>query len=98
MQTPRPNKAEFYSTWHPHHTPKWLSHRLAAHIPKEFSGWVVDPACGAGNLLAAAVIRTGAAGRSGDVSIAGTDVSIRAVNACTEKLSRLLPAGNFQVT
>jgi len=86
-----------FANWHPHFTPPSLSRRLAGHISGRFSGTVVDPACGAGNLLAAAALQTTAADRPGEVHLAGTDISTRAVRECRGVLSRLLPHGNFHV-
>jgi predicted RNA methylase len=86
-----------FANWHPHFTPPWLSRRLAGHIPERFSGTVVDPACGAGNLLAAAILRTSATERPREIHLAGTDISIRAVRECRDVLTRLLPHGNFHV-
>jgi predicted RNA methylase len=87
-----------FSDGHPHYTPRWLSERLALHLPGRFSGAVVDPACGAGNLLAAAAVRlNGASRNSDDIEFVGSDVSKKAVRACQETLSGLLPNRNFRV-
>lgn len=89
-----------FADWHPHFTPRWLSERLASHLPPSFEGSVVDPACGAGNLLAAAAIRTRGAGRPGqalNVEFIGIDVSQRAVRECSSALAALLPRGSFRV-
>jgi hypothetical protein len=87
-----------FSDCHPHYTPRWLSERLAYHLPRQFSGSVIDPACGAGNLLAAAAVRLKGAIRDGDdIRFIGSDVSKRAVRECRETLSGLLPNNNFRI-
>src|SRR3954447_13659192 len=86
-----------FADWHPHFTPGWLSCRLAEHIPERFSGTVIDPACGAGNLLAAATFRTAATERPDEIQLLGNDISTRAVRACRKVLSRLLPHSNYEV-
>jgi predicted RNA methylase len=88
---------DVFANWHPHFTPPWLSRRLVDHVPSHFSGTVIDPACGAGNLLAATALKTAATYRPGEIHLAGTDISTRAVRACRDVLSRLLPHGNFHV-
>src|ERR1700694_151594 len=94
----RSGGAAVFSYWHPHFTPGWLSKRLSPHLPSEFSGAVIDPACGAGNLLAAAALRTCAASRrSRDIEFVGADTSMRAVHACERLLTSLLPKGNFRI-
>ena len=91
-------RADLFSNWNPHFTPEWLSDRLAEHVPRNFTGSVVDPACGAGNLLAAAALRTNARSRRHvDIEFLGCDVSGRAVKACKQLLSTLLPHRNFAV-
>ena len=92
------DSASLFSDCHPHYTPQWLSERLASHLPRQFSGSVIDPACGAGNLLAAAAVRLNGAARDGDViEFIGSDVSKRAVRACRETLFGLLPNNNFRI-
>jgi predicted RNA methylase len=87
-----------YSSWHPHYTPQWLSEKLAERLPSRFRGAVIDPACGSGNLLAAAAVHLRATNRrNDDLEFVGTDISIRAVRACRSTLSRLLPDGNFRI-
>jgi hypothetical protein len=92
------DSASLFSDFHPHYTPQWLSERLASHLPRQFSGSVIDPACGAGNLLAAAAVHLkGAARDSDDIEFIGSDVSKRAVRACRDTLSGLLPNNNFRI-
>src|SRR3954471_2464196 len=92
------NRDSLFSDGHPHYTPRWLSERLAGHVPAKFSGAVIDPACGAGNLLAAAAVRLKGASRDADdIEFVGSDVSKRAVRACRETLSGLLPIKNFRM-
>lgn len=87
-----------FSDAHPHYTPKWLSEKVAEHIPLDFRGRVIDPACGSGNLLVAAALWTNAARRcSDDLEFIGSDVSVRAVRSCERVLANLLPAGNFRI-
>lgn len=87
-----------YADWHPHFTPGWLSERMASYLPRSFEGTIVDPACGAGNLLAAAALQArGRSMNSRNLSVLGIDVSARAVRACRENLSDLLPDGNVRV-
>jgi hypothetical protein len=87
-----------FSDGHPHYTPGWLSEKLASHVPKSFAGRIIDPACGAGNLLAAAAVWMNPLNKSrGDLEFGGSDVSIRAVRACRKMLSRLLPLGNYSI-
>ncbi|MBA3578977.1 MAG: N-6 DNA methylase [Gemmatimonadaceae bacterium] len=87
-----------FSDSHPHFTPRWLSEKLVGHVAKTFSGTVIDPACGAGNLLVAAALYLDAASkRSNDVQLFGVDVSKKAITACSSSLSSLLPNGNFAV-
>ena len=87
-----------FSDRHPHYTPRWLSEKLASHLPPQFSGTIIDPACGAGNLLAAAVVRLNGAARDGDdIRFLGLDVSRRAVHSCRKTLSGLLPENNFRI-
>lgn len=93
------SKKDFiFSNWNPHFTPPELSRRLSAHVPSAFVGAVVDPACGAGNLLAATALRTKAGQRPvAELEFVGIDVSERAVRDCKAVLSGLLPKGNFKV-
>jgi hypothetical protein len=87
-----------YSSWHPHFTPQWLSEKLATYLPKRVVGVVIDPACGAGNLLSAAALRLRADKQdANELVFVGSDISIRAVRACRTNLSRLLPERNFQI-
>ena len=87
-----------FSDRNPHFTPPWLSKRLSGHLSANFSGSVIDPACGAGNLLIASALRTRAAGRSpGDIEFVGVDTSMRAVRECNRSLQVLLPGGNFRI-
>lgn len=87
-----------YSDSDPHFTPRWLSEKLVGYLPETFSGTVVDPACGAGNLLVAAAVHLGASSRQGtDLRLMGIDVSKRAVRACKTSLSTLLPNANYAV-
>jgi len=87
-----------FSDGHPHYTPRWLSERVARHLPAKFCGAVVDPACGAGNLLAAAAMRLKGPSRDADdIEFIGSDVSKRAVRACRDTLSGLLPNKNFRI-
>jgi hypothetical protein len=98
MPTKSGARADFFPSWNPHFTPEWLSHRIARYIAPSFSGAIVDPACGAGNLLAAAAIRTKAYGRpKGQLQFVGLDTSTKAVTACRNALAALLPQGNTQV-
>jgi SAM-dependent methyltransferase len=89
--------AGLFLDWHPHFTPEWLCHRIASYLPRDFAGAIIDPACGAGNLLAAAAIRTRAINRANDVKFVGIDTSSKAVAACKDSLDVLLPAGTVQV-
>jgi hypothetical protein len=87
-----------FSDGHPHYTPRWLSERLAGHLPTKFSGAVIDPACGAGNLLAAAAVHLKGPTRAAeDIEFVGSDVSKKAVRTCRETLSGLLPNKNFRI-
>jgi len=98
MPTHSPQNNSLFSDWNPHFTPAWLSKRLSSHLPVDFAGSVIDPACGAGNLLAAAALRTRATQRQArDIEFWGADTSIRAVRACERVLGNLLPEGNFRV-
>jgi SAM-dependent methyltransferase len=88
----------FFSSWNPHFTPPWLSERVAGFLSTDFAGTVVDPACGAGNLLIAASLRLAARrNRRGEFRIAGMDVSKRAVKDCESALGQLLPRHSFSV-
>jgi len=71
-----------YASTHPHYTPQWLSERVALCLPNNFKGRVVDPACGAGNLLVAVALRF-----HSNVSFLGIDVSRQAVAECGEALA-----------
>jgi predicted RNA methylase len=82
--------AAAFSDRHPHYTPRWLSEKLVACLPKDFTGTIVDPACGAGNLLAAAAMHVDGRVRQGrGLGLVGIDVSKRAVRACTASLASL---------
>jgi len=83
-----------YSDAHPHYTPGWLSHKLASYLPADFSGVVFDPACGDGNLLAAAAERCGVEGK---ITFAGTDISLRAVTQSRELLRALIPSNKLHI-
>src|SRR5260221_5328149 len=89
--------ATLFSESHPHFTPEWLSHRIARHLPDGFCGSIIDPACGAGNLLAAAAIRIRATNRRKGLEFIGIDTSSKAVRACKDSLDALLPTGIVQV-
>jgi hypothetical protein len=89
---------ELYSTRHPHYTPQWLSERLASYLPLDIDGSVIDPACGAGNLLAAAIVHLRGAGRSAnDSRFYGIDTSSRAVAECRQTLRQLLPSTSYRI-
>ena len=88
-----------FADWHPHYTPRWLSERIATHLPRGFSGTVVDPACGAGNLLIASSLRLGAQARGcGDLKLRGVDTSLKAVAACVKSLAELLPRRSYHIS
>lgn len=92
-------RASPYANWHPHFTPRWLSTRIASRLASSFTGTVVDPTCGAGNLLAAAASRTGATSRvATELAFLGIDSSRRSVRECKQTLTDLLPARNFRIT
>ncbi len=98
MQILSTQRDSLFSSWNPHFTPPWLSKRLCSHIPINFEGSIIDPACGAGNLLGAAAIRTHAATREpNELEFLGADTSIRAVRDCKSLLRDLLPRGNYRV-
>lgn len=90
--------ADGFSDWNPHFTPRWLSEKLASHLPRSGVEAVVDPACGAGNLLVAAAHRLRVGDRdASSVELVGTDVSIRAVRACRRTLASVLPGARFRI-
>lgn len=79
---------ELFARWNPHFTPRWLSENLVEQLPQTFVGTVVDPACGSGNLLAAAALRLRE--REGNHFV-GVDKDARALATCKSALGRLLP-------
>lgn len=87
-----------YSIEHPHYTPGWLSELLAMQIPIGFRGTIVDPACGAGNLLAAAALVVRKRQESmREIRFVGFDVSDTAVASCKRALSALIKEAEFCV-
>ena len=93
------SEAPVYAAWDPHFTPQWLSERVAAHLPSTLSGAVVDPACGAGNLLLAAAIQLKAWLPSfSEVRFVGIDISPKAVRACRKSLESVVPNQHFDVS
>lgn len=87
-----------FANWNAHFTPRWLSEKLVAYLPATFSGTVVDPACGAGNLLIAAARHLRADTRShSELRFLGIDVSKRAVRSCETSLARIVPRGSFLI-
>lgn len=92
---PGPTVSFEFDTSHPHYTPSWLSERVANHIPAKFRGVVVDPACGTGNLLAAAALHLRRKNESlSGVRLFGVDICPEAARACRQALrSFVSPAG-----
>lgn len=87
-----------FASWNPHFTPRWLSEKLASHLRRELEGTVVDPACGAGNLLLAAALHLGASDQpESRVRWLGMDTSTKAVRACESSLAKILPRTHFEV-
>lgn len=87
-----------FSDSNPHFTPEWLSRRVADCLSPRFIGLIIDPACGAGNLLAAAAIRCQSDGHSGgNQKFIGVDTSKKSVQACRLALSEILPEDRVSV-
>lgn len=86
-----------YADSDPHYTPEWLSKKIAGLLPTDLTGTVVDPACGAGNLLVAAASILANGHRIDDLAFMGIDVSQSAVDACSSALSSLLDRDRFTV-
>lgn len=95
MSTLRAHAPLHFATWNPHFTPQWLSETLAGQLPESFRGLIVDPACGAGNLLAAVALNTGPAGA--DRTFLGYDTSTRAVKSCVSALGAILAPTHFNI-
>ncbi len=85
-----------FASWNPHFTPGWLCKRIADHIPSGYGGDVIDPACGAGNLLIAAALRRQLS-NSTSMRLVGFDISARAVRECSNTLATLVPIGTYKV-
>lgn len=87
-----------FSEAHPHYTPAWLSKRACEILPPTFAGSVVDPACGAGNLLLAAALRLSLSQAAPQLpQFVGYDSSRRAIRRCTEALARVIPSSQLRL-